>query len=109
MIAVKFDARHLDFLIVQPDASYTHVVMNPPFTRGQDIDHVMHAFKFLRVGGTLTAIVSGGVLFRSDKKTVAFRRFIDDHGRVVRELPAGEFKESKTMVKTLLITLRRHT
>jgi hypothetical protein len=46
-------------------ADYDLVVMNPPFEKSQDIDHVFHAFDLLKPGGRLIAIMSEGPFFRS--------------------------------------------
>ena len=35
------------------------VVMNPPFEKHQDIDHVLHCLRLLKPGGRLVAIMSG--------------------------------------------------
>src|SRR4030042_4964611 len=93
-----------DFLSVEPKPLYDRVVMNPPFEMQQDIDHVMHAWKFLKPGGRLVSIMSSGVLFRENKKTSEFRNHIDEFGNMER-LPEGSFKESGTMVNTCIVVL----
>jgi hypothetical protein len=42
------------------------VVMNPPFEKGADAEHVAKAFNDLSAGGILVAIVSEGLFFRQD-------------------------------------------
>ena len=96
-----------DFLSVVPTGDFDAVVMNPPFRAGQDIIHTLHAYEFLKPGGRLVGIVSGGVTFRSDKRTVAFRSWLDDNGCIVDELEPGTFKESGTQVKSLMVLVRR--
>lgn len=49
--------------------------MNPPFERGQDVDHILHAYPMLAPKGILTAIVSAGVFHRKDNKARGFRSF----------------------------------
>lgn len=96
-----------DFLDVDPDIFKNRidvVIMNPPFTRGQDIDHVMHAWKFLKPGGRLVALTAPGWTFHKTKKAQDFRDFVTEYGEY-KEVPAGTFKESGTMVRTILIVL----
>ena len=50
------------------EGEYDRIVMNPPFEAGQDIDHVRHAFQFLKDGGRLVSIMSPSPFFREDKK-----------------------------------------
>lgn len=76
------------------------VVMNPPFEKGQDMDHVQECFEMLRKGGELVAIVSAGVQFRQDKKTQEFRDWVDAQGGTIEDLPAGSFKTSEAFRQT---------
>lgn len=102
-----FTTQCADFLTVQPSQIYSHIAMNPPFRLGQDIEHVLHAMQFLSPGGQLAAIMSYGIMFRTDRRTVAFREFLRQYGQIEEELEAGEFKESGTMVRTIMISLRK--
>lgn len=87
---------------------FDRVVMNPPFSKQQDIDHVLHAFAALKCGGKLVSVMSAGVLFRTDKKTAAFRELIAKHGGRISRLPDGSFKSSGTMARTALLEVAYH-
>lgn len=99
----------IDFLEVEPAAMpvYDRVIMNPPFAGQADIDHVLHAWEFLKTGGVIVAIMSPSFQFRSNKKSVDFRKFMDDHQAEVREIDGGAFKESGTMIKTIMVKIRK--
>ena len=56
-----------DFLELTGD--YDRIIMNPPFEKGQDIDHVHHAYSLLKQDGKVVAIMSEGPFFRNDKKS----------------------------------------
>lgn len=93
-----------DFLSVRPRPAYDRVVMNPPFARQADIDHVRHAARFLKPGGRIVAVMSAGVMFRASSRTEAFRRFIArDPGLSLTHLPDNAFAASGTQVKTVVI------
>src|SRR5690606_5547682 len=66
-----------DFLL-QPILQVDRVVMNPPFSKQQDIDHIYHAFKFLKPGGILVSVVSESPFYRNNKKSVEFREWLND-------------------------------
>lgn len=83
---------------------FTKIIMNPPFENKQDIDHVLHAYEWLIDGGRLVSVMSASVMFRSDKKSMAFRDFVADYG-YLQELPAESFKESGTKVNAVLCIL----
>lgn len=94
-----------DFLAAQPVRKFDRVVMNPPFARRADIDHVTHAFRFLRPGGRLAAIMSNGVTFRRDRKTLAFRELLERHHGEVAALPNDAFLASGTNVRAVMIRM----
>ena len=84
------------------------VVMNPPFSKGQECAHILHAMKFLRPGGRLAAVASGGVTYRQTKPYEDLRRAIyhsdTSPAGNIEELPAGTFSKEGTDVSTVLIT-----
>lgn len=94
-----------DFLTVVPTPTFDRVVMNPPFVKQADIHHVLHAHRFLKPGGSLVAVMSAGVQFRTNKLTTQFRQFVDDHDGSIESLPEGSFTESGTNVNTVMVTI----
>jgi predicted RNA methylase len=82
---------------------FDRVLMNPPFAKRADIHHVKHALKFLRPGGRLVAIMSAGVAFRDDALARDFRALCD----TIEALPDGAFKQSGTMVRTVVVTITK--
>lgn len=98
-----------DFLDQSPAVlgQFDLVVMNPPFDRGLDVDHVNHALRFLAPGGRLVSVMSAGTEFREDRRTTAFRAHILERlrGRFY-DLPAGSFASAGTMVNTCILTVR---
>lgn len=97
-----------DFLQFDPaknGAHYDRIIMNPPFTGDQDIAHVQHAFRFLKEGGRLVSIMSQGFLYDDSEDRKVFRAFLKQYGRVIKHVPSGAFRQSGTMVKTVMIEL----
>lgn len=107
LVRMGWAALCVDFLQIAPAPSFDCIVMNPPFTRGEDVDHVTHALKFLKPGGRLAAIMSAGTKFRSDKKTVAFRELLEKGPFLAKidDLPEGSFQVSGTNVRTVLVSV----
>jgi len=99
-----------DFMTCPPDFPCDKVIMNPPFakTKGHDcLDHVQHAWGFLREGGTLVSVLPSGVEFRQDKRHVAFRAWVEEKGGEMTSLPALSFRPSGTDVSTLVLRMRK--
>ncbi len=86
-----------DFLAEPPNPTFDRVVMNPPFSKGQAVKHVLHAQKFLKPGGTLVAVIPN-----SEQVLYAISGDSGWEYRCWFELPEGSFKEAGTMVRTLL-------
>ena len=95
----------LDFLTIPPVQCYDRVIMNPPFARQADIHHVNHAMKFLKPDGILVSVMSAGVMFRTNRLTVDFKNMVDAHDGEIIPLPEGSFKESGTMVNTVIVKI----
>jgi predicted RNA methylase len=95
-----------DFLSVQPSDLYDCVVMNPPFDRERDIDHVMHAMKFLKAKGTLLAIMSAGTEFRETKKSIAFREVVSGKNGRFYDLPQRSFSSVGTNCNTVILEIK---
>ena len=85
---------------------YQRVVMNPPFSKRQDVLHVTRAFGMLQRDGILVAVMSAGVTFRDDKLTTDFRALVDASRGSIVNLPDDSFAESGTHVRTVLVTMR---
>ena len=83
------------------------IIMNPPFERQADIDHVLHAYKYLNKDGILVSVMSSGVLFRNNLKTKKFREEMLNNAHIVR-LPEKSFKSSGTNVNAILIKIRKN-
>lgn len=101
----KANIKVADFLTEEPTPVFDRVVMNPPFAKQDDIRHVMHAFKLLKAGGRLVAIMSASIMFRDNKLTTDFREFVSAHGGTIERLPEGSFKASGTGVNTCIVMI----
>lgn len=83
-----------NFLETVPTGDFDKVIMNPPFYGKHYAQHVEHAFKFLKEGGKLIAILPATARY--------------DHGLLNgrwSDLPIGSFKESGTNINTTVLTM----
>jgi hypothetical protein len=84
---------------------FDRIIMNPPFEKQADIDHVRKAFSVLNPGGRLVSVMAPGFEFRSDRKSTEFRAWLDEVGGTWEDLPDGAFKSSGTGVSTRLVVI----
>lgn len=100
------DVEDMDFL--SSTHKYDVIVMNPPFEKHQDIDHVVHAYSLLKPGGRLVAIMAGNKYEHSGHKVVReFMKFVEDMGGYFSQNEEGAFKSAfnSTGVNTTTVYL----
>lgn len=100
-----FNVVHDDFMTFEPKKEYDVIVMNPPFNKGQAVRHVTKAIQMAK--RCVVAITDIGIIYRNDKPTAEFRELVKSHGGTIEPVEAGAFKESGTMVKTCIVTVRK--
>ncbi len=98
-----------DFLQYQ-EKRFDKIIMNPPFERLQDIDHVQHAYSLLKPGGRLVAIMAGNKGEVSTRQKIKdFRNWLEEIGAYTEENPEGAFKSAfrSTGVRTIMVAIDR--
>lgn len=93
------EAIEWDFLKAPIVHLWDAIVMNPPFTKNQDIIHVSRALECLAPGGILVAIMSP----RTDRPK--FQDLVRGYRHEVTDVPEGAFKESGTSIKTIILRI----
>ena len=87
-----------DFLTCNGNlGTFDRIVMNPPFTQGADIQHILRARAMLNPGGKLVALCANGPRQQEQLKPFAETWEI---------LPEGSFQEAGTNVRVALLTIQ---
>lgn len=98
-----------DFLNVQPVERYDVILLNPPFSKNQDITHIEHAYKFLKPGGRLVAVSSKHWQYAKNRKETAFREWIEEIEGCTYEVDSivgpQAFKKSGTNISTIVLEI----
>ena len=84
---------------------YDVIVGNPPFTKQQDIDHVLHMIELSN--RCVVSVMSSSVLFRDNNKTKEFREVVEDLGGTFEMLPEKSFASSGTNVNSCVVHIER--
>lgn len=96
-----------DFTQAEHPSGYDLIVANPPFSKNQDIRHVMQMYHDLKPGGTVAAITSRHWQQASEKVCKDFRAFLEEVSAQVYEIEEGAFKKSGTGVGTIAIVINK--
>jgi predicted RNA methylase len=96
-----------NFLETAPDPTFDMVLMNPPFYGRHWIKHVKHAFKFLKPGGTLKAILP--ITARDVENLIPEIGAVQPsrYNGPWNDLPVGSFSESGTNINTTILTIHK--
>ena len=89
-----------DLLTAETAPIYDAVVMNPPFS--EECEHIKRAFDFLRPGGSLVAVCSSSIQWKSTRKYEQFRDWLSEHTHSIDECGA---KFEMTGVHTVLLVV----
>lgn len=87
-----------NFLTWEPNQKFSKVVMNPPFYGLHYLKHIKHAYKMLKDGGTLYAILP---------YTAKEKDTLEEFRAEYIDLPMGSFKESGTNINTVIAIIRK--
>jgi predicted RNA methylase len=109
MLKKEYNVYNVDFLTQSPLelGLFDAVLMNPPFSNGQDIRHCTHALEFLKPKGCVVALTSKSWGFRKGKLWDDFRKLDEKYCVYIRDIPERTFKASGTNVATTLLVLRK--
>lgn len=95
--------RNIDFLDMTDELCFSKIVMNPPFSKSQDVKHILKAYSLLQKWGTLVSIASSSIQHR----TGSLYEEIADLNPEYIELPEWSFKESGTMVNSVIVKITK--
>ena len=83
--------------------TYSKIIANPPFSKSQDVKHILHMYELLNEWGRLVSIASSSIKTREWKLYDELRalnpKFI--------ELPEWSFKESWTLVNAVIVVINK--
>lgn len=114
-VAVEIDKIREEYLKIECDNLYIQdflafhkknfnkIVMNPPFSKSQDVKHILHAYSLLAENGILVSIASSSIKTRTG---ILYEELKELNPEFI-DLPEWSFKESGTMVNTVIVRLKK--
>lgn len=96
-----------DFLEINTNHKFDKIIANPPFSKNQDIDHVLKMYEVLQDGGRIVTIMSNHWRFCNKKKETEFRNWLETVNYTIYDIPEGTFKESGTSIAACLLVINK--
>lgn len=99
-----------NFLELDNKEQFDKIIANPPFSKNQDIDHIMKMWDVLRPKGRIVSVCSSHwSIDTRGKKEKEFREFVDKHEGEVYPIKdiigLNAFKESGTLTEAQILIL----
>jgi len=98
-----------DFLNFRTSKQYTHIIMNPPFSKGTA--HVMHAWDNILTSGQIVAIINAeNIRNPNDKHKQRLVKLLEEDGNDIEYIKSAFMHEDvmrRTTVEIALISLHK--
>ncbi len=97
-----------DFLACD-STKYDVIIMNPPFEKDQDIEHVLHAYEILNPGGRIVAIMANNKNSTRGELKQKFQDFLTETNAYVVDNPSNSFRSAfrPTGVNTITVSIEK--
>lgn len=105
-----YNIMNLDFMEFENNEyKYDVIIANPPFSKLQSIKHFNKMVELLKENGQLVCVLPMGDYDENSsiKLRQDFTKFIKDNNCKIEYLNEGDFKESGTMVKTMIVYYKK--
>ena len=79
------------------------IVANPPFNKGQEIQHVYHMGELSQ---TVVSVISNAYLGNTTKPYQQFRDWLEQKGALILQMPKNSFQQSGTAIGANLIIIQ---
>jgi len=94
------DINNEDFLEYK-STSFDKIIANPPFSKSQDVKHILHMYDLLKIWWRIVSIASNSIQTRYWK---SYNMLMELNPKFI-DLPEWSFKESWTLVNTVIVII----
>ena len=108
LIKKGYNVEKADFITTPFQPVVAKIITNPPFSNKLDIDHIRRRHEVcIPGGGRIVSIASKHWQGAGNRKEVDFKNWLDSIDSQVYEIEAGAFKESGTMIRSVIIVINK--
>jgi hypothetical protein len=96
-----------DFLKFNTKKRYDYVIACPTFKDNIDVEHIMHMYRFVKIGGRVISLTSPHWTTKNSTRQVAFREWLKDKHYHLKMLPDNSFVEDYKTQPSMIINIIR--
>ena len=82
-----------DFFKFDTEKRYDYIIACPNFKDNIDVEHIMHMYKFLKVGGSIVSLTHPTWTIKNSEHQVRFRKWLEDKNYYLKMLTDYSFVE----------------
>lgn len=96
-----------DFLKFSSDKKYDYIIACPTYKDNIDVEHIMHMYRFLKVGGSVVSLTSPYWTTRNSARQRTFREWLADKKYYMKMLPDFSFVEDYDTQPSMIINITK--
>lgn len=98
-----------DFLKFSTEKKYDYVFACPTFKDNIDVEHIMHMYRFLKMGGSVITLTSPFWTVRNSERQMNFRKWLEGKQYYMRMLKDNCFVEDYKTQPSMLMKITKTT
>lgn len=98
-----------DFLKMKPTLKtiYDYIIATPTYKNNIDVEHIMHMYKFLKVGGSLVSLTHPAWTTHNNENQVIFREWLKNKNYSMKMLEDNSFIENYETQPSMIIKITK--
>ena len=107
LISKGFNVVGEDFMKFTTDKEYDLIIACPTFKDNVDVEHIIHMYRFLKIGGSLVSLTSPHWTTKNSERQTNFRSWLMDKDYKLKMLKDCSFVENYKTQPTMLIKITK--
>jgi hypothetical protein len=97
-----------DFFKFDTEKRYDYIIACPNFKDNIDVEHIMHMYKFLKVGGSVVSLTHPAWTIQNSKRQLIFRMWLEGKRYYLKMLKDNSFVENYKTQPSMIIRIDKY-
>jgi hypothetical protein len=95
----------VDFFKFDTKKRYDYIIACPNFKDNIDVEHIIHMYKFLKMGGSIVSLTHPAWTIQNSECQVKFRKWLEDKNYYLKMLKDNSFVENFKTQPSMIIRI----